>query len=215
MEKTRGRRAFMFGLVATVLAGTSLIAQGQTQDGIAQLNRFVANAERATGTFAQTVHAASGRQPQQASGHFAFERPGKFRWAYEQPYAQLLVSDGTTLWSWDQDLNQVTIKTLGDALGGTPVAVLAGNTALERDFELAEAGSTDGLAWVLATPKNPESTFERMRLGLSGNVLRKMELRDHFGQTTVIDFSEFALGAQQDAAQFRFVPPAGADVIGE
>jgi outer membrane lipoprotein carrier protein len=206
-----GRLAALL-LVAALCAVSGVVAAA---DGIDQLRQFVDRARSAQGEFEQTVVSGAGRKPQQASGSFVFSRPGKFRWAYDRPYAQLLVSDGEKLWSWDRDLNQVTVKRLGDALGSTPVAILAGDGALERDFELAEGGASDGLAWVLAKPRQAESSFESMRLGLAGGMLRRMELRDNFGQTTLIEFTSLVADARPDPALFRFVAPPGADVIGD
>jgi outer membrane lipoprotein carrier protein len=182
---------------------------------VSQLRQFVNGARVAQGEFEQTVFAASGRKPQRASGTFLFSRPGKFRWSYDKPYPQLLVSDGDKLWSCDKDLNQVTVKRLGDALGSTPVAILAGDGALDRDFTLIEAGAGEGLDWVQAKPKSAESTFETIRLGMQGGQLKRMELRDNFGQTTLIVFTFSSAVSTPDASQFRFVPPPGADVIGE
>jgi len=200
------------GLVA-LLSCISLTAAAA--GGIAQLRQFVEAARSAQGEFDQTVSAASGRKPQHASGSFVFARPGKFRWTYDKPYAQLLVSDGEKLWSWDRDLNQVTVKPLGDALGSTPAAILAGDDALERNFDLAEGGASDGLEWVLAKPRKADSSFESMRMGLAGGLLKRMELKDNFGQTTVIEFRSLVANMRPDPALFRFSPPPGADVIGD
>ncbi len=204
-------------LAAWLVAAALGVAAGGAWagNGIAQLRQFVQDTKTARGEFEQTVLAGSGRKPQKASGSFVFSRPGKFRWAYEEPYPQLLVSDGEKLWSWDRDLNQVTVKRLGDALGSTPAAILAGSGALDREFELSDGGSSDGLEWVVAKPRQAESSFESMRLGLSGGMLRRMELRDNFGQTTLIVFSALDAGVSVDPAQFRFEPPPGADVIGD
>lgn len=202
-------------LAAIMMWSFAVSAAPQADDGIAQLKQFVAAAASAQGRFEQVVTASSGRRPQRASGHFAFVRPRLFRWVYETPYAQVLVSDGERLWSWDEDLNQATVKQLGEALGSTPAAILAGDGALERDFELSEAGRADGLVWVAAQPRLGDSTFEAMRVGLADGMLRRMELRDHFGQTTVIDFADMVTGITPDAALFSFVPPPGADVIGD
>ncbi len=210
---------FRSGVKARLLiAAVTLLVSGvasATGEGIAQLRQFVESAGAVHGSFEQVVTASSARRPQQASGSFAFMRPGKFRWVYETPYAQVLVSDGERLWSWDPDLNQVTVKVLGDALGSTPAGILAGHGAIDRDFELSEAGSSDGLDWVLALPRQTDSTFEAMRIGLSGNRLRRMELRDHFGQTTVIEFTLLSADVRPDPALFTFSPPPGADVISD
>ena len=199
----------VFAALALVCAGAAQAADA----GIVQLERFVARAGSAAGHFEQTVMSQSGRRPQVSSGRFVFDRPGRFRWEYVKPYPQLLVSDGDKLWSWDPDLNQVTVQPMGDALGSTPAAILAGDGALERNFTLIDGGERDGLAWVTAEPRERESPFEIVRIGLADGMLYRMEMRDHFGQTTVIDFPDLATGVDPDPDLFRFVPPDGADVL--
>lgn len=200
--------------VLAVFAMLTGIDPAHAADAIAQLRQFVAATRSAEGTFEQTVTARSGRKPQQAEGRFAFSRPGKFRWEYELPYQQLLVGDGQRLWSWDRDLNQATVRPIGDALGATPAAILFGQGDLDQDFVLADGGAADGLAWVDARPRKAEGSFESMRIGLLDGQLKRMEMRDNFGQTTSIRFVSLQVNPAQDASRFRFVPPAGADVIG-
>lgn len=214
MKQSFGMRRFSAALVWVAFALSVATGAQAEASGVVQLEQFVANTRQAAGAFEQTVTASSGRRPQVSTGQFVFMRPGKFRWVYERPYPQLLVSDGERMWSWDEDLNQATVRVLNDALGSTPAAVLTGDGALERDFELADAGSADGLQWVVAMPRQADSGFESMRLGLAEGMLHKMELRDNFGQITVIAFTAFDTEAEIDPALFSFVPPPGADVIG-
>jgi len=182
---------------------------------IDQLNRFLQETRTLKADFAQVVVARSGRKPQESSGTVAISRPGKLRWEILKPYPQLVVGDGEKIWIHDPELKQVTVRKAGQTLGGSPAALLAGKNELERDFVLAEAGEADGLAWVEATPKQSESGFEKVRLGFAGADLRGMELYDNFGQVTHIRFSKLARNPNLPADTFRFVPPAGADVVGE
>lgn len=182
--------------------------------GLDQLKAYLNNAHAARGEFSQTVIARAGRKPQQSSGTFAFQRPGKFRWTYEKPYAQLLVSDGEKFWSYDQDLNQVSVKKIGEALGATPAALLAGES-LDKNFVLKDDGVIENMEFVLATPKAEDATFARVRIGLVNNVPRTMEIHDNFGQITLLNFRSFTSNPDLPAGQFRFTPPAGADVVGE
>ncbi len=215
MTPNRSTIAARFARAAAGIALAALAATAFATDGIAQLRQFVGGTRSAEGDFEQVVMAKSGRKPQKAGGSFAFSRPGKFRWEYERPYPQLLVGDGERLWAWDPDLNQVTVKRIGDALGATPAAILFGTADLEQNFALSEGGVSDGLTWVDARPRKADSGFEAMRLGLADSRLQRMELRDNFGQTTVIDFTRLVANPTLDAGAFRFVPPAGADVIGD
>lgn len=182
--------------------------------GIAQLKSFLAETQSAKASFAQVVAGKSGRK-QESSGNMAFARPGKFRWSYEKPYQQLLVSDGVKLWSYDKDLEQVTTRKLGDALGNTPAAFLAGSGDVEKNFNLSEPGKIDGVDIVDAVPKDKDSTFQRVRIGFVDKLPKTMEVRDNFGQVTTIVFSGFERNPTLPAATFTFTPPKGVDIVGE
>jgi len=179
------------------------------------LRAFVRETQTARAQFSQTVLDRNGRATGLASGVMAFSRPGKFRWTYEKPYAQLIVGDGAKLWIYDQDLNQVTVRKLDEALGSSPAALLAGSNEIERFFNLTDAGSRDGLEWLDAAPKSSDTMFAAVRMGFAGNTLKQMELKDSFGQTTIIRFDKLERNPKLPADQFKFAPPKGADVIGE
>ncbi|MBI4985341.1 MAG: outer membrane lipoprotein chaperone LolA [Rhodocyclales bacterium] len=182
--------------------------------GLDQLKTFLETTQSARGHFVQSVASKSGRKPQQSAGSFYLQRPGKFRWAYEKPYPQLLVSDGDKLWSFDPDLNQVTVKKLGKALGSSPAALLAGGD-LDGHFVLKDAGQAEGYEMVDATPKAADGTFERVRIGFRNNLPQMMEIRDNFGQVTTLLFAEFLSNPALPKDTFKFTAPKGADVVGE
>ncbi len=196
---------------AIVALAPGLAAAG----AVDQLHDFLRNTKTLRAEFAQAVIAKSGRKPQQSSGVVAISRPGKLRWEIQKPYPQLVVGDGEKVWIHDPELQQVTVRKAGQAIGGSPAALLSGSNELEKNFTLKEAGEAEGMAWVEATPKANDSGFERVRLGFSGNDLKTMELLDSFGQTTLIRFSRIEKNLALPASTFRFTPPAGADVVGE
>lgn len=180
-----------------------------------QLHDFLKNTRTLKAEFAQAVMAKNGRKPQQSSGVLAISRPGKLRWEIQKPYPQLVVGDGEKIWIHDPELQQVTVRKAGQAIGGSPAALLSGSNELEKNFTLKEAGEADGLAWVEAIPKATDSGFEKVRLGFAGSDLKAMELQDSFGQTTLIRFSKIERNPTLPAGSFKFVPPAGVDVLGE
>jgi outer membrane lipoprotein carrier protein len=176
---------------------------------------FASGTQAARADFEQTVRDRAGKTLQQSKGRFVFQRPGKFRWTYEKPVDQLIVGDGERVWIHDRELNQVTVRKLTRALGSTPAALLAGSAEVEKAFELSEAGKRDGLEWLEAKPKEREAGFDRVRMGFGENGIQAMELVDHFGQTTLLRFSNLARNPKVDPQEFRFTPPKGADVLGE
>lgn len=198
-------------ICACATAGFSAAADAT---GLEQLKTFLATTTRANGVFTQIVTAKSGRKPQQSSGIFAFQRPGKFRWSYEKPYPQLLVSDGATFWSYDPELKQVVIKKLGSAFGSSPAALLSGQD-LERNFLLKEGTAENGVEFIEATPRSADASFEHVRIGFVANLPVSMEIHDAFGQVSLLRFVRFEVNPAMPGDIFRFSPPQGADVVRE
>jgi outer membrane lipoprotein carrier protein len=208
------RRRFISLIVATAFAaGLPVFAQASALD---QFRAFVAGTKSAKGEFSQrqvkTMDGAT-KVSNSASGTFSFQRPGKFVWLYQKPYEQLLQADGEKLYIYDKDLNQVTVKKLGNAIGSSPAAILFGSNDLEKNFTLKDAGSKDGLEWLEATPKAKDTSFERVGIGLKDGVPHAMELRDSFGQVSLLTFNRFEKNPAMPTDQFKFTVPKGADVF--
>jgi len=199
-------------LASAALALLPILAQAGAID---QLRAFLDDTRSYRADFEQSVLSRNGRKPQLSSGKLAIQRPGRLRWEILQPYPQLVVGDGEKIWIHDPELQQVTVRPAGQAIGGSPAALLAGNNALEKNFNLRDGGEQDGLAWVEATPKSADSGFEKVRIGMLGKEMQAMELFDNFGQTTRIRLLHAEHNPVLPAALFRFTPPAGADVIGQ
>jgi outer membrane lipoprotein carrier protein len=201
-----------FALLA--LVGCNALVPAQAS-GIDRLNQFMASTVTATGEFEQRVLSRDRKLVQQSRGTLAFARPGRFRWTYAKPYPQVIVGDGARVWIYDEDLNQVTVRRLGQALGATPAALLAGSNEALKAFELKDEGTREGLEWVEAIPRDKESGFDRIRLGFGFSGIERMELLDAFGQTTELRFNALQRNPRVDPALFSFSPPKGADVVGD
>ena len=176
---------------------------------------FNAATRSATARFEQQVFDQKGRSVDQSTGTFAFARPGKFRWSYDKPVRQVLVGDGSKLWIHDADLNQVTVKRIDKAMSSTPAALLAGKDDITAVFTLKDAGEKDGLGWVEAIPRNKDSGFENVRIGLKGRTLAAMELVDSLGGRTRLAFTDLKPNPALPPDTFKFTPPKGADVMDE
>jgi outer membrane lipoprotein carrier protein len=197
---------FIAAALSTGLAQASALEQFKT---------FVAGTKSARGEFTQrqVKKTDASKVSAPAVGSFVFARPGKFIWTYTKPYEQQLQADGEQLYIYDKDLNQVTVKKLGDALGSSPAAILFGSNDLEKNFTLSEAGTRDGLEWLNATPKAKDTSFEQIRIGLRNGTPEAMELKDAFGQTSILTFKKFEKNPALAAQQFKFTMPKGADVF--
>ncbi len=204
--------------IAMFLIAAYAASAGAT--GLESLEAFVKTVKTARTDFTQvvTVPAKEGQAARSkiSSGVFEFARPARFRFVYKKPFEQTIVADGQTLWLYDVDLNQVTARPQAQALGATPAALIASAAdlkALQADFALKDDANSEGLEWVLATPKAKDSALQAVRVGFKAGELAVLEIVDSFGQKSSLRFNGFKSNAALDATAFQFKPPAGADVI--
>ena len=203
------KRSLRLGLALAAALAAPLAAAA---DPVETLRSFVRDVKSGHAEFTQTVTSADGLKKKSSSGSFDFARPNRFRFAYAKPFEQTIVGDGEKVWIYDADLNQVSVRKLGPALGATPAALLAGGS-LERDFDLANLPPKDGLEWAEAKPKAKDGAFQALRVGFKGSQLAALEIIDSFGQKSLLQFAGFTANAPVGADTFRFKVPPGADVI--
>jgi outer membrane lipoprotein carrier protein len=197
-------------------------------DAVASLRAFVKDVQSGQASFKQTVTSPDGKKARTSTGTLEFQRPNRFRFAYDKPMEQLIVGDGQKVWLYDADLNQVTERPMSQALGATPAALLSGSS-LEKDFTLksvpptaspsaasatpATAQAAGLIEWAEALPRSKDGQFQSVRVGFKGGMLVALEVLDSFGQKSRLDFSRFDTKAAVPASRFVFTPPAGADVL--
>ncbi|SHE67760.1 outer membrane lipoprotein chaperone LolA [Thermomonas hydrothermalis] len=178
------------------------------------LQAFTAGLKGLDGQFRQQVFDARGRPKESTQGRVALAAPNRLRWEAQAPYAQLVLADGRTVWVYEPDLNQVSKRPQGVEESGSPLALLLEPARLERDYQVRELPSQDGLDWLEIAPLKADAAFKSARLGFAGDQLRQLEYTDALGQRTVIHFSGWRRNPAFAADTFRFTPPKGVDVIG-
>lgn len=209
LKKNIYSTALAFGLMLTAVS----VAQASA---IEQFKAFVVNTKTAKGEFLQVqMKTANGvsKVGKSSSGTFKFARPGKFIWTYIKPYEQVLQADGDKLYLYDKDLNQVTIKALGNAIASSPAAILFGGVDLDKNFVMKDVGLKQGVEWLEAIPKTKDSQFDTIGIGMKDGVPVGMELRDSFGQLSIINLKNFEKNPNFSLEQFKFIVPTGAEVL--
>lgn len=220
VPSTMQRRLVLTTLAAT-LCGVLSSPVGAQTDGLRELEAFLAGVQQGRATFTQTVTAPlregeTVARTRTSRGEFEFLRPDRFRFRYTQPFEQLIVADGQTLWLFDPDLNQVTARRQAEVLANTPAALLAAAPdlrAVRQAFTLSEGEARDGLRWVEAAPNARDGQVQRIRIGFRQGQLEVLDILDSFGQRSVMRFGPLERQAGLSSANFRFQPPAGAEVL--
>jgi outer membrane lipoprotein carrier protein len=203
---------FIVLLSSTVVAAPEESAPANNPE--LELRHFLTDVTTLAAGFRQQLFDSNGRSIQDSRGRFYIQRPGRFRWEYDQP-EQLVVCDGQLLWMYDHDLEQVTVRTVDDTLRGTPAMLLSGQGQLDESFEIGATYEEDNLAWLEMTPRGENPEFKGVRVGMDNGTVAVMEVRDSLDQMTRIEFHDLELDPDLEASLFQFVPPEGVDVIGE
>ena len=201
----------LYSLILSLLITGNAFADSSV---ITQLKTFLQHSAGFAANFSQVSIDKNGQPGKLTSGKFYLSRPGKFRWNYEKPFIQEIVSNGGKVWFYDADLAQVTVKKLDDSLGSTPALLLTGQIDLEQKFTLDSQEQDGEMGWVKLNPKDEESGFKYILIGLQKGQLAGMELSDNFGQLTRVYFSDIQVNPKLDGELFNFVPPKGVDVFG-
>ncbi len=201
--------------VAWLMLSLLFAPASQADTPVQQLQAFLKNAQSLTADFKQVLLSENGQPKQTSYGLFYLQRPGKFRWDYQRPFQQQIISNGGKVWFYDTDLAQVTVKKLDESVGSTPALLLSGNVSLEENYVMENQGVDGSLEWIKLLPKNQQSSFKYVLIGLENSQLAGMELSDNFGQLTRIYFSNLKVNPPLKATLFDFQAPENADVFSE
>ncbi|RUM95027.1 MAG: outer membrane lipoprotein carrier protein LolA [Thiothrix sp.] len=187
----------------------------QADSGSERLNHFMQNVKTLDTAFTQEVMSEDGEITQASQGRFMLSRPGKFRWEYQKPTPQEIISDGMSLWIYDKELEQVTVKPLSEVIGSSPAAILMQQSDLSKDYQILDQSSQEGLDWVALNPLDKNGDFIQILIGLNAKGIQAMDLHDQFGQITKIRFQQSEFNTSINGENFKFTPPVGVDVIGQ
>lgn len=197
------------------LIGASLCVASQmaAAGALQELKDFTSGGKAFYATFVQSVYDNNGELVRESNGEVSLLPPVKFRWDYASPFKQELVSNGETLWLYDDDLQQVTVRNAKEALANSPILLLTGDVALEDEFAVKEVGERDGLGWVELKPLDEEADFDAIYAAMDSAGLRILDMRDKLGQSTQIQFDNIQVSNQLNSALFEFEVPEGVDVV--
>jgi outer membrane lipoprotein carrier protein len=159
------------------------------------------------------------KQPTQGVGKVFFKKKGMMRWDYTTPH-QKLISDGQTLWYYQPDEKQVLVSDLSSVLKErTPLAFLAGEGDLSRDFDFLNLKETvsqkEDQCVIELAPKEPLATLVKLALTVDKKTytVLQTDVFDAMGNVTRTRFINIKTNVGLSDSFFRFVIPPGTEVI--
>ncbi len=209
----------MIRRIVVIIVAVFALSNGHAQVRVDELgeklvNDFLNDVITLEGRFEQSLIDANGTIVETNSGKLEIERPTRFRWSYTEPYEQWLVADGLNIWSYDLDLEQVTVKPQAAALANTPALLLGGSENALEQFDFGGTTIESLTTWVRLEPKDKDSGFNRVELGFIDEQLSRMVFFDNLEQTTLVALYDVKLNEPIDTARFEFVVPDDVDLVG-
>lgn len=188
-----------------------------TTDAVKSLQHQLERIHSFSAGFIQLTQDGLGTTLQKVEGFMQVAKPGKLRWQTRGVYEQLVISDGQSLWIYDADLEQVSIKDMDNRLSETPALLLSGDiSAIDNDFIITQIPN-DHLLLFLLKPRDSSQLFDSLELSFNKldnfQPLTKMVIRDASGQITDISFSDVRHNPKLKQNLFTFEIPQGVDVI--
>jgi outer membrane lipoprotein carrier protein len=165
-------------------------------------------------TFIQAIAGNRGQILEQSTGYVLLDRPN-FKWVVDDPYPQVIVTEGDSLKVYDPDLEQLTIRPLSEAITDTPISLLtSAQVDLGEKFQIIRLPiSEEGNDSYVVSPRGEETLFAEIRLTFSPIGLDSLGIVDHLGQYTEIRF-QVDPGRVIQSADFELDVPPETDVIG-
>lgn len=179
------------------------------------LQKFLLDFKSLEAKFVQSLINENGEELERTEGILYLQQPGKLHWSYETPYTQKIISNGDVLWVFDEDLDQLTIREMGNTIEQTPAGIILGNNDIAEHFVQVNMGVIEEYDWIELTPKYPEAQYKNIRLGFEESRLGMMIILDNLGQTSRIDFSDVKKNPELSSMLFEFEIPDNVDVIDE
>ena len=152
-----------------------------------------------------------------ASGKLQVKRPGMMRWDYEKPDKQIIVSDGTHLWVYRPEDNQVLVGRAPSFFGeGKGAGFLSDIKSVRKNFSITMENKEGGKSYRLKlVPKNQTQDLSRVFLEVSPDTFEVMEVITYnlYDDETRIELTDYSYDRNLGDDVFRFEIPDGTDVI--
>lgn len=202
-------------LILFSLFSHSTLANKKKQTDVEKFVKQIAEFNNYQADFEQRVNNESGKEIDVTSGQFSIQRPNYFRWETKKEFEQLIVADGKDIFTYDIDLDQVTIQTQSELLANSPLLLMTSDAkTIEKSFDVTKIDLSDNQkALFQLKPKDQEGVFELVNILFQKNQLTELMMIDSLGQQTSVTFSNIKTNTEFESNLFSFVMPEGIDIV--
>lgn len=204
-------RSLMARTSCQVLLGLALLAPLTLAAGtpMAQLTALLDEIETFEAQVSQVIVESTGSVLEESVILFRLKRPNGFYWETLDPWPELIVTDGESLWHYEPDLLQVTIEHWNPDQSELAAQLLSGRSvAIADDYDVSlHAASREQTLEFVLMPLDPASLYDQVSIYFDDGLLAAMRIQHVNGQRTLWEFHNRRLNAPIDDAVFQFQLP--------
>ena len=209
----------ILGLLFTSTAGFS----GQVENidvVVGKIQKRYEGIEDFHADFTQEATVKALNTVQKSDGEVWFKKPGKMRWNYYEPYKDEIVSDGHTLWFYNEEEKQVIESPLSKVSDTeTTSTLLSGLGKIKELYKtsFSESGEfeSDGNYLIDLRPKDEGEDYNKVTLSInkSNMMVNTLYLYDPFGNLTKVSLRDIEIDKGVSDSLFDFKVPSGVEII--
>ena len=198
-------------LVISCLAFSSIVKAQST--AINELDRLLQDLRTLSADITQLIVESDGGVLEESEILLHVKRPDGFYWETISPFPELLVTNGTKLWTYQPDLEQVVIETWDPDQTELAAQLLYGQTDNLRDNYYVVAINSEQTRSFELKPKSADSLYELITINFLNESLDLIYIQSSSGERTAWRFTTSRINVPLGDDLFEFVPPEGIEVI--
>ncbi len=197
---------------AIVLLALQYPASAQ-QEPIAELEALLGGIVSLSADVEQLIIEADGGLLEESAILMRLKKPARFYWETLEPFPELIVTDGETLWRYQPDLEQVVIEDWNKDRAGLAAQLLNGETGgLAGEYRVTVVAAAELRRFELL-PVAPDNPNARIAVEFISGQLDLIRLENRNGQQTVWRFADLSSNEPMADDDFVFAPPAGIQIV--
>lgn len=214
MNKLLKQMMVLFPLLC-VSAGSVFAQSATSSSALDRLDALLGNIETLAADVVQLIVESDGGVLEESEIQMRLKKPDGFYWETLTPFPELIVTDGSTLWNYQPDLEQVVIEDWDSSRSELAAQLLSGNIeSLGEDYTIDSVTSAQSEHQEFElTPRAADNVYQLISINFMRDELDSIYLNSKNGQQTVWRFENVIRNSAITDAQFQFIPPENIEII--
>ena len=174
--------------------------------------KFIKEMNSFSTSFVQNTYDENGLLVTTSNGSLIYKKKSKYILEYKSPNKIKFISDGQLITIYDQDLEQVIIRSVKKSLNNNIIDIFTNEKLINDKFEL-KIFFKNNENHINFLPINKDIKKSDFLLVVSKNMIKSISFVNDFDQSVIMNFNGFEINVSILESQFKIDIPESFDVI--